>query len=88
MKCVLQVHHPAPQGGVRVVPGHDRLDGGRLGGDSLAGHTVDEAAHAAGEHRDLQTLPVRLQGEVRRRVTCIDSRCPGPPPEVRQAEGV
>ena len=57
-----QVHHPSPQGGFRVVPGHDLRDGGRLGGDGLADHPVDAAADRPGQHQGLQAVPVRLQG--------------------------
>ena len=61
--CPLQVHHAAPQGGVRAVPGHDRGDGGRLGGDRLADSAVDAGPRQHRHRALLQTLPVRLQGD-------------------------
>merc|ERR1719297_275592 len=67
------VHHPAPQGGVRAVPGHDRGDGGCVGGDRLADSPVDAGPRQHRHRAPVQTLPVRLRG---------------PTAALRQAEGV
>ena len=53
-----QVHHTSPQGGVRVVPGHDHRNGGRMGRDRLADHPEDEVSHQPRLHQGLQTFPV------------------------------
>ena len=87
-----QVHDAAPQGGVRAVPGHDRGDGGGVGGDRLADRPVDAGPRHHRHRPPVQTLPVRLQGgdsTGRKYLSNAENIFVlGPAAALRQAEGV